>query len=125
MGTTLGTRPRVNVYKGPLHDPEAENAIVLHHPKVLSAEEQLQALKSTAIGGSKPKVEVHVVVDPMLGKILRPHQIDGVRFLYNCVTGRVKENAYGCIMADEMVSASPILRSNQVLFRVKAHFSRV
>ncbi|KAI8819837.1 P-loop containing nucleoside triphosphate hydrolase protein [Fimicolochytrium jonesii] len=100
-GTTLGTRPRTNVYKGPLYDPEAPDAIVLHHPRVLSATEKLEALKLKPKDGSSD-VEVHVVVDPMLGKVLRPHQIEGVRFLYNCVTGRVKDNAYGCIMADEM-----------------------
>ncbi|TPX61825.1 hypothetical protein PhCBS80983_g00795 [Powellomyces hirtus] len=102
VGTTLGTRPRSNVYKGPLYDPDADDAIVLHHPRVLSATEKLEALKSKAGSGGQPDVEVHVVVDPMLGKVLRPHQIEGVRFLYNCVTGRTKENAYGCIMADEM-----------------------
>ncbi|KAK6045851.1 helicase protein [Cooperia oncophora] len=31
---------------------------------------------------------VHVVVDPVVGNILRPHQIEGVQFMYNCVTGR-------------------------------------
>ncbi|KND02005.1 uncharacterized protein SPPG_02511 [Spizellomyces punctatus DAOM BR117] len=102
LGTTLGTRARISVYKGPLHDPEAENAIVLHHPKVLSATEQLEQLKSTAGGLKQAKAEVHVVVDPMLGNILRPHQIEGVRFLYNCVTGQTAPDAYGCIMADEM-----------------------
>ena len=99
-GTTLGVRPKLNLKNGPLHDPEAENAIVLHHPRVLSATEQLHAMTS------KAEQEVHVVVDPILSKVLRPHQIDGVRFLYNCVTGRTAEGAHGCIMADEMVSYS-------------------
>lgn len=106
VGTTLGVRPRINLRSGPLHDPEAENAIVLHHPKVLSATEQLQMLKSTADPKSAPQAEVAVVVDPILGKVLRPHQIDGVRFLYNCVTGVTSEGAHGCIMADEMVCLS-------------------
>ncbi|KAJ3038307.1 DNA-dependent ATPase protein rad54 [Rhizophlyctis rosea] len=87
---------------GPLHDPEADGAIVLHHPRILSVTEQLQLTKSTADPSSAPKAEVHVVVDPILSKVLRPHQIDGVRFLYNCVTGRTAEGAHGCIMADEM-----------------------
>ncbi|KAJ3285465.1 DNA-dependent ATPase protein rad54 [Borealophlyctis nickersoniae] len=101
VGTTLGVRPRVNLRSGPLHDPEAENAIVLHHPRVLSATEQMHAMKAKA-DPNGPKPEVHVVVDPVLGKVLRPHQIDGVRFLYNCVTGKTAEGAHGCIMADEM-----------------------
>ncbi|KAM0787868.1 hypothetical protein ACM66B_003920 [Microbotryomycetes sp. NB124-2] len=50
----------------------------------------------------KKKVKVPVVIDPKLGKILRPHQVEGVKFLYRCVTGMVDENAQGCIMADEM-----------------------
>lgn len=45
---------------------------------------------------------VPVVIDPKLSKILRPHQIEGVKFLYRCCTGRVVPRAYGCIMADEM-----------------------
>ena len=45
---------------------------------------------------------VHVVVDPILGKVLRPHQREGVAFMWECVTGRRIEESYGCIMADEM-----------------------
>lgn len=45
---------------------------------------------------------VHVVVDPILCNVLRPHQREGVKFMYECVTGKRIENAYGCIMADEM-----------------------
>lgn len=30
---------------------------------------------------------IPVVIDPKLSKILRPHQVEGVRFLYRCVTG--------------------------------------
>lgn len=37
----------------------------------------------------------------MVGNILRPHQREGVRFMYDCVTG-VKGDFNGCIMADEM-----------------------
>nr|CAG8510649.1 1780_t:CDS:10 [Entrophospora candida] len=46
--------------------------------------------------------KVHVVVDPLLGKKLRPHQVEGVKFLYNCTTGKTFPDAFGCIMADEM-----------------------
>lgn len=45
---------------------------------------------------------VPVVIDPKLGKILRPHQREGVRFLYRCTAGLVHAKAKGCIMADEM-----------------------
>lgn len=46
--------------------------------------------------------DVPVVIDPALAKILRQHQIEGVRFLYRCTAGLVDVKAKGCIMADEM-----------------------
>ncbi|KAI6138842.1 SNF2 family N-terminal domain-containing protein [Pisolithus thermaeus] len=46
--------------------------------------------------------KVPVVIDPRLSKVLRPHQVEGVKFLYRCATGMMVENQYGCIMADEM-----------------------
>ncbi|CAI5757138.1 unnamed protein product [Candida verbasci] len=45
---------------------------------------------------------VPVVIDPKLAKILRPHQIAGVKFLYRCTAGLLDASAKGCIMADEM-----------------------
>ena len=46
--------------------------------------------------------KVPVVIDPRLAKVLRPHQIEGVKFLYRCTTGLIDAKANGCIMADEM-----------------------
>lgn len=37
--------------------------------------------------GFKGKAENPVVVDPVVGKMLRPHQRDGVQFMYNCMMG--------------------------------------
>ncbi|KAF8557324.1 hypothetical protein OG21DRAFT_1505541 [Imleria badia] len=58
------------------------------------------------LGEGKDKKEaipkVPVVIDPRLSKVLRPHQIEGVKFLYKCTTGMLVDNQYGCIMADEM-----------------------
>lgn len=45
---------------------------------------------------------VPVVIDPKLAKVLRPHQIAGVKFLYRCTSGLIDSRAKGCIMADEM-----------------------
>ena len=110
----------------PLHDPSGEFAIVLYDPtvddkpdpKVLAEgsmkEDQKPKLdvplmhKSLAdilgikkeVVGDRPKVPV--VIDPKLAKVLRPHQVEGVKFLYKCTTGLIAENARGCIMADEM-----------------------
>lgn len=47
-------------------------------------------------------MQVHVVVDPVLGNILRPHQREGVKFMYDCVTGGKSTDYFGCIMADGM-----------------------
>lgn len=44
---------------------------------------------------------VSVVVDPFLSSRLRPHQAEGVRFLYECVTGAHGEHS-GCLLADDM-----------------------
>ncbi|XP_075037659.1 DNA repair and recombination protein RAD54-like [Mixophyes fleayi] len=77
-----------------LHDPYEEGALVLYEPPILSAHDQLKL--------DKEKLPVHVVVDPVLGKVLRPHQREGVKFLWECVTGRRISASHGCIMADEM-----------------------
>ncbi|KAF3059943.1 DNA repair protein rhp54 [Daldinia childiae] len=124
---TLGLRQGAVFVAKPLHDPTGEFAIVLHDPtvddkpKVTSksegdepkdaTQEKLDAPlvhKSLAeILGIKKKVDnehprVPVVIDPRLAKVLRPHQIEGVKFMYKCVTGMIDEKANGCIMADEM-----------------------
>lgn len=82
-----------SVVRRALHDPFACNALVLYTPPELNEHDRLKM--------DKNKILVHVVVDPVVGNILRPHQRDGVRFMYECVTG-VKGDFNGCIMADEM-----------------------
>lgn len=125
---TLGLRQGAVFAPKPLHDPSGEFAIVLHDPTVdekpdparrettkvdqhSNSSEKIDiplVHKSLAeILGIKKKVDkdhprVPVVLDPRLAKILRPHQVEGVKFMYQCVTGKVDENANGCIMADEM-----------------------
>ncbi|CED82075.1 dna repair snf2 family [Phaffia rhodozyma] len=58
--------------------------------------------KADAARNRKKIVKVPVVIDPKLSKVLRPHQIEGVKFLYRCTTGLLVHDAFGCIMADEM-----------------------
>lgn len=122
---TLGMRQGAVFIAKPLHDPSGEFAIVLYDPTVddrpVGTEEKKTdedekpkpvldvpiMHKSLAdILGLKKKVEDHpkvpVVIDPRLAKVLRPHQIEGVKFLYRCTTGLIDKNAAGCIMADEM-----------------------
>ena len=123
----LGVRRPVEVPPRPLHDPMSEHSIVLFDPTIddkdiesereklrLAFEEQQKKEEkrgphknlATILGINKPHMpirdKVPVVIDPRLGKILRPHQIEGVKFLFRCTTGMVSENAHGCIMADEM-----------------------
>ncbi|KAK4222393.1 DNA repair protein rhp54 [Podospora fimiseda] len=123
---TLGLRQGAVFVAKPLHDPSGEFAIVLYDPtiddkpkdapakdekKPAEEEKKLDAPlmhKSLAeILGIKKQVvgehpRVPVVIDPRLAKVLRPHQIEGVKFMYRCVTGMIEEKANGCIMADEM-----------------------
>jgi superfamily II DNA or RNA helicase len=48
------------------------------------------------------KKEVAVVVDPVLGTKLRPHQVVGLQFLYDCTMGLRGFKGNGCILADDM-----------------------
>uniref|UniRef100_A0A0A9Z4R9 DNA repair and recombination protein RAD54-like n=2 Tax=Lygus hesperus TaxID=30085 RepID=A0A0A9Z4R9_LYGHE len=91
-GRALGMRK--DGVRRPLHDPLAPNALVLYTPPQYTATDLLKL--------DKEKQLVHVVVDPVLSNILRPHQREGVKFMYECVTGVRIDDAYGCIMADEM-----------------------
>ena len=44
-----------------------------------------------------------VCLDRMLSKVLRPHQIEGVKFVFECLMGlRGPEGGEGCILADDM-----------------------
>jgi len=123
---TLGLRQGAVFIAKPLHDPAGEFAIVLYDPtiddvpktieeakkvessqEVIKVDEPLVHKSLADILGIKKKVEgerpkVPVVIDPRLAKVLRPHQIEGVKFMYKCVTGMIDDRANGCIMADEM-----------------------
>lgn len=101
---TLGMRRGATFVVKPLHDPSGEFAIVLYDPTIddvaeepatkslEAAVEETQKIdepivhKSLAdILGLKKDVEerpkVPVVIDPRLSKILRPHQVEGVKVL--------------------------------------------
>ncbi|XP_030486495.2 protein CHROMATIN REMODELING 25 [Cannabis sativa] len=44
-----------------------------------------------------------IVVDPLLVRFLRPHQREGVQFMFECVSGLCSSsNIFGCILADDM-----------------------
>lgn len=69
----------------PRHDPKTPGALVMPRPKSVPKGKQI----------------VDVVMDPFLGRHLRPHQREGVQFMYECVMG-MKESGEGCLLADEM-----------------------
>nr|XP_020462847.1 DNA repair and recombination protein RAD54B [Monopterus albus] len=76
----------------PQHDPLAPGALVMPRP---SPNHQWTNNMS-----GLPVVDV--VVDPHLTTHLRPHQRDGLLFLYECVMGMRAVGRYGAILADEM-----------------------
>ena len=46
-----------------------------------------------------------IIVPEILGRFLRPHQREGVKFLFDCVTGLNEDRKFdgrGCILADDM-----------------------
>ncbi|KAJ7209558.1 P-loop containing nucleoside triphosphate hydrolase protein [Mycena pura] len=76
----------------PLHDPMAEGAVVMKPP----TKEHIKRFNK------RDYPVVDVVLDPILACRMRPHQIEGVKFMYECVMGLKKHEGQGCILADEM-----------------------
>ena len=102
---TLGMRKGATFVVKPLHDPSGEFSIVLYDPTVDDVPEEADPKKQEGeqpkeepkptldeplvhksladILGLKKDVEsrpkVPVVIDPKLAKILRPHQVEGVK----------------------------------------------
>lgn len=81
--------------------PNETDAGIHKRPTHRSLAEMLGIVKNPQDALSKFP-DVPVVIDPRLAKILRPHQVAGVKFLYRCTAGLVDPRAKGCIMADEM-----------------------
>ncbi|CAM4498960.1 unnamed protein product [Lepidochelys olivacea] len=76
----------------PRHDPNASNSLVMPRP---TPDHQRMFNKA-----GLPVVDV--VVDPYLVNHLRPHQKEGIVFLYECVMGMRLSGRFGAILADEM-----------------------
>ena len=51
---------------------------------------------------SKGNTTAPVILDPSLAQKLKPHQKEGLLFLYNCINGLTPNSGTGCILADEM-----------------------
>ncbi|KAF4798031.1 hypothetical protein TURU_066506 [Turdus rufiventris] len=76
----------------PRHDPNASNSLVMPRP---NGSHQWMFNKA-----GLPVVDV--VVDPYIANNLRPHQKEGLIFLYECVMGMRVSGRFGAILADEM-----------------------
>ncbi|XP_045661906.1 DNA repair and recombination protein RAD54B isoform X3 [Ursus americanus] len=76
----------------PRHDPHAPNSLVMSRP---DSNHQWTFNKNCF-----PIVDV--VIDPHLVYHLRPHQKEGIIFLYECVMGMRVNGRCGAILADEM-----------------------
>ncbi|KAI8906650.1 DNA repair and recombination protein RAD54B [Powellomyces hirtus] len=86
--TNSGTGDQPKRLPTPRHNPLAANALVMPRPATCA--------------DARRKTLLDVVVDPFISCHLRPHQRDGVRFLYECVCGMRDYNGAGAILADEM-----------------------
>ncbi|XP_026780667.3 DNA repair and recombination protein RAD54B isoform X1 [Pangasianodon hypophthalmus] len=89
--TMRASEPEGPVCK-PRHDPNSPGALVMPRPP---ANHQWLCNKN-----GLPLVDV--VVDPHLTNHLRPHQREGVVFLYECLVGMRLAGRCGAILADEM-----------------------
>ncbi|KAI9318802.1 P-loop containing nucleoside triphosphate hydrolase protein [Dichotomocladium elegans] len=112
---TLGLRRRP-AQNRLLYDPNGKDVIVLWDPvkdeiaddpmeKAVNEQKKTNTSKTLAeILGLKKEIskKAPVMLDPVLTRILRPHQLEGLKFLFRCTTGKVHPDAFGCIMADEM-----------------------
>ncbi|KAM9308426.1 DNA repair and recombination protein RAD54B [Gastrophryne carolinensis] len=76
----------------PRHDPGAPNSILMLKPP----------LHHQSMFNKSGLPVVDVVVDPYVAVHLRPHQKEGILFLYECVMGMRLAGQFGAILADEM-----------------------
>ncbi|PIK49390.1 putative DNA repair and recombination protein RAD54B [Apostichopus japonicus] len=92
MMTTETSRIVSTVTCKPMFDPSSPNALVLPRP---SSSHQWQ-------NNNSQSSVVDVVVDPYLVCKLRPHQREGVVFMYECTMGMRGFAGNGVILADDM-----------------------
>lgn len=88
---------------GPLHASSSAPQ------RVSRAALQLQSMDKDRFilynGNSVDGKATQVALEPFLRDLMRPHQLEGVRFMYECVTGMREHSAgptSGCILADVM-----------------------
>ena len=85
------TGPKIYVH---LHLPNAQTSLYTPGPGSFVI---LPSFRDDAGDMTAP-----VVLDPSLTQVLRPHQKEGLAFLFHCVCGLGGVRGNGCILADEM-----------------------
>jgi len=94
VGTYLSTSSKPFATEAPLHSADVENALVL-------------STLDTNFYRRDARTACAVVCDPYISRHLRPHQRDGVKFMYECVMGlrtsvHTSKAHTGCLLAHEM-----------------------
>ncbi|CAH1802023.1 unnamed protein product [Owenia fusiformis] len=85
-------RAKIVKVSGPRFDPTMVDALVMPRPN--QAHQWQLNKEGLAV--------IDVVVDPYISTHLRPHQRDGVVFLYECIMGFRNFHGNGAILADDM-----------------------
>ena len=67
-------------FRRALYDPDDPHALILFEPPPYSEAQKMKM--------KQKDIKLHVLVDPALARVLRPHQRAGIKFLFNCVTGK-------------------------------------
>ena len=65
-------------------------------------EEGVEGGAALASSSSTSSPRARIMVDPMLTRWLRPHQREGVAFMFECVTGIKGFEGRGCLLADDV-----------------------
>ncbi|KAH3685805.1 hypothetical protein WICPIJ_003218 [Wickerhamomyces pijperi] len=88
----------------PLSDPSHNNAATqsLHKRPKLGEPLYDATLPDSIVFNKLNDDDIDVVIDPHLAKSLRPHQVKGVKFLYDCVMGIKDSQTNGALLADDM-----------------------
>ncbi|ORX79931.1 hypothetical protein BCR32DRAFT_28972 [Anaeromyces robustus] len=81
-----------NIIPVPKYSIDSENALLMPRPSP----------EYCKLHNPRNRPIIDVVVDPILTNVLRPHQREGIVFLYECIMGMKNYNGNGCILADEM-----------------------
>lgn len=89
-----------------LYDPYASEAVILNKKQWLNGSGK----------DSKGRLFAAVVLDPFLARSMRSHQIDGVKFMYECCSGIRSTAHLGCILADAMVRNIPLSKKCTTLY---------